>query len=166
MRSSFLVLCLVVCNLAGVIPVARAEDKPAPLSVSYTHARLTDITVKDGKLHYVWHTERQWDDAKPPRSNFENYDRHQVDIWLTDKELDRVQTWAARHKLFEFDKDYPSPPGSNSRGGAYQSGLTIVLGDKKHGIGWAGDSKTPEALGVAVSEFIQLADEIQKNRSK
>ncbi len=97
MRPYSLVLCLVVCNLAGVIPIARTEDKPAPLSVSYTYAGLTEITVKDGKLHYVWHTERQWGDGKRlDRSNLANYDRHQVDIWLTVEELERVQRWAAR----------------------------------------------------------------------
>jgi hypothetical protein len=39
---------------------------------------LTEVAVKDGKLRYVWHTERKWDDdktGKGDRSNFENYDR-------------------------------------------------------------------------------------------
>jgi hypothetical protein len=41
-----------------------------------------------------------------------------------------------------------------------------ILVDKKHGIGWAGDSNIPKALGVAVGELIKLADGIQKSRSK
>jgi hypothetical protein len=169
MRLASLIPCLFAWGLAGFTPAARSAEKPALFSLSYVHAGLTEITVKDGQLRYVWHTERQWDDGKagkPPLSGLANYDRHQVDVWLTDKELERFRAWVARHKPFEFDKDYPSPPGSTSRGGAFQSGLTVVQGDKKHGIGWAGDSKIPEALGVAVGELIELADEIQKSRSK
>jgi hypothetical protein len=160
---------VIAWGLAGLIPVARAADAPALLSLSYTHARLTEITVKDGKLHYVWHTERRWGDdkkGKADQQSFVNYDRHQVDVWLTDKELEQFRTWITRHKPFEFDKNYPSPPGSGSYGGAFQSGLTVAQGDKKHSIGWAGDSKIPKALGEAVSELIKLADGIQKSRSK
>jgi len=158
---------LTLCLFTGFTPVALAQEKPAAFSVSYTHAGLVEIIIKDGKLHYVWHTERRRDDGKPlDQSNVESYDRHQVDIWLTDKELVRVRQWATQHKLFEFDKDYPSPPGSTSRGGAFQSGLSIVQGDKKHAISWAGDSNTPKALGVAVAELIVLTDEIQRSRNK
>jgi hypothetical protein len=169
MRPSSLIPCLFSWALVGFIPVAGAAEKPAPLSLSYAHAGLTEITVKDGKLHYVWHTERQWDDGKPGKpdsSSFASYDRHQVDVWLTDKELERFRTWVARHKPFEFDKDYPSASDGKSRGAAFQSGLTIVQGDRKHAVGWAGDSKTPKALGVAVGELIELADQIQRSRSK
>jgi hypothetical protein len=167
MKPPSFTLCVFAWGLTGFIPVALADEKPAAFSVSYTHAGLDDITIQDGKLRYVWHTERRRDDGKlADRSNAESYDRHQVDIWLTDKELVRVRQWAARHKLFEFDRDYPSPPGSTSRGGAFQSSLSIVQGDKKHTIGWAGDSNTPKTLGVAVAELIVLADEIQKSRNR
>ena len=69
MSSASLILYLFTWALAGLIPAARAE-KPGPFSVSYTHAGLTEITVKDGKLHYIWHTDRKWDDGKaaPDRS--------------------------------------------------------------------------------------------------
>jgi len=148
---------------------ARAAEKPSPFSIDYAYAGLTEVAVKDGKLRYVWHSERKWDDdkaGKGDRSNFENYDRHQVDVWLTDKEAGRFRDWIARHKVFEFDKTYPSPPGSNSRGGAFQSGLTVVLGNKKHGVSWAGDSKEPKGLAVAINELVSLCDEVQKSRSK
>jgi hypothetical protein len=167
MRPSSLVLCLLVSSLAGLTPLARAEDKPAPFSIDYGHAGLTAITVKDGKLHYLWHTRRQWDDDKkglPDRQSLDSYDRHQIDVWLTDKELGQFRAWVARHKVFEFDKDYPSASGGKSYGAVFESGLTVVQGDKKHGIGWVGDSKTPEALGVAVKELIELAAEIEKSR--
>jgi hypothetical protein len=169
MRPSSLIPCLFAWGIAGFVLVARAEEKPAPFSLSYTHAGLTEITVKDGKLRYVWHTERKWDDGnmgKADMSGYANYDRHQVDVWLTDKERERFRTWAARHKPFEFDKDYPSASDGKSRGAAFQSGLTVVQGDKKHSTSWAGDSKTPKTLGVAVGALIELADQIQKSRSK
>ena len=169
MRLASLIPCLFAWGLAGFIPAARAAEKPAPFSLSYAHAGLTEITVKDGKLHYIWRTERLWDDEEAGKSDLSglaDYDRHQVDVWLTDKELEQFRAWVARHKPFEFDKDYPSPPGGTSRGGAFQSGLTVVQGDKKHGIGWAGDSRVPKALGVAVAELIELADKIQRSRSK
>ena len=167
MKPTSLTLCLLAWGLTGPAPIALAEEKPGAISVSYTHAGLDDIAIKDGKLRYVWHTERRRDNGKPgDRSNAEGYDRHQVDIWLTDKELVRARQWAARHKLFEFDRDYPSPPGSTSRGGAFQSSLSIVQGGKKHTIGWAGDSNTPESLGLAVADLIALVDEIQKSRNR
>jgi len=169
MRRTLLIPCLLALGLTGIPPHAGADEKPASLSLSYAHAGLTEITVKGGKLHYIWHTERQWDDEKAGKSDLSGlagYDRHQVDVWLTDKELEQFRAWVARHKPFEFDKDYPSPPGSTSRGGAFQSGLTVVQGDKKHGIGWAGDSKIPKALGVAVAELIELADKTRRSRSK
>ena len=167
MRPSSLVPCMLVWGLAGFTPLAHAEEKPAPLSVSYTHAGLTEITVKDGKLRYVWHTMRQGEDGKAvEQGSLANYDRHQVDIWLTGKEMKRFRDWVVRRKVFEFEKDYPSASGGRSRGAAFQSGLDLVLGEKKRGISWAGDSKIPKGLGTAISELITLADEIQKSRSK
>jgi hypothetical protein len=169
MRPASLALCLVAGSLAGFTLLVRAEDKPAPFLIDYTHAGLTDITVKDGKLHYVWHTQRLWDDdkaGKPDQQSLANYDRHQVNVWLTDKELGQFRNWVARHKVSEFDKDYPSASGGKSYGAAFQSGLTVVQGDNKHGIAWVGDSKTPEALGVAVKELLELAGEIEKSRRK
>jgi hypothetical protein len=44
--------------------------------------------------------------------------------------------------------------------------LTVALGDKKRGIAWDGDSKTPDSLGVAVGELISLADDVAKDRGK
>ncbi len=160
---------LAIASLVTLItyPVAHCAEKPVPFSIEYAYAGLTEITVKDGKLHYVWHTPRQWDDPKPPdRASLENYDRHQIDVWLTDKEAGRFRDWIARHKVFEFDKAYPSPPDGNSRGAAFQSGLTVVQADKKHGLSWAGDSKIPKALAAAENHLTALCDEIQKSRSK
>jgi hypothetical protein len=128
---------------------------------------LTEITVKDGKLRYVWHTLRQRDGAATPvLGSLEEYDRHQIDVWLTDKELGRFRSWVARHKVFGFDKDYPSSSGGRSRGAAYQSGLTVILGDKKQTVSWVGDSKAPRELGTAINALTSLADEVEKSRRK
>jgi hypothetical protein len=160
---------LAIASLVALItcPVALCAEKQGPFSIEYAYAGLTEITVKDGKLHYIWHTPRQWDDPKTlDRSGLENYDRHQIDVWLTDKEARLFRDWIARHKVFEFDKAYPSPPGGNSRGAAFQSGLTVVQSEKKYGVSWAGDSKIPKALAAAENDLTALCDEIQKSRSK
>jgi hypothetical protein len=167
MRLTLLVPLLLAGSLAGFLARAGAEEKPALLSLSYAHAGLTEITVKDGKLHYVWHTLRQRD-GEPAlrRGNLDEYDRHQSDIWLTDKEVGKFRDWVARHKVFGFDKDYPSSSGGRSRGAAFQSGLTVVQGDKKQTVSWVGDSKTPKELDTAINELSSLADEIETSRRK
>jgi hypothetical protein len=127
---------------------------------------LTQITVKDGKLRYVWHTLRRREERAPRRGTLDEYDRHQSDVWLTGKEAGRFRDWVARHKVFGFDKDYPSSSGGRSRGAAFQSGLTVHQGDKKHTVSWVGDSKTPKELNTAINELTTLADEIAKSRRK
>ena len=151
--------------LAGPLPRAGAQEKPAPLSLSYAHAGLTAITVEAGKLRYVWHTLRQRDgDVAARRGNLDEYDRHQIDVWLKDKEVGKFRDWVARHKVFGFDKDYPSSSGGRSRGAAFQSGLTVMEGDKKQTVSWVGDSKTPKELDTAINELTSLADEIERSR--
>jgi hypothetical protein len=163
----WLAVGIVLVGAASTLPRAGAEDQPAPLSLSYAHAGLTDITVKEGKLHYVWHTPRARDDGKPlEQGSLENYDRHQIDVWLTDKELGQFRDWVSRHKVFDFEKDYPSAPGGGGRGAAFQSGLTVSRGEKKHSVSWTGDSKIPESLGKAIAELSVLADAVQKSRNK
>ena len=167
--------CASVCLAVGIVlaggawtlPRAGAEEKPAPFSLSYASAGLTEITVTDGKLRYVWHTPRRQDDeAGPLQSCPTEYDRHQIDVRLTDKELEKLRDWGARHKVFEFAKDYPSSSGGRSRGAAYQSGLSVVQGDKKQAVTWVGDSKIPKELGTAMHELISLADKIENSRRK
>jgi hypothetical protein len=167
MRRTLLVPCLLAWGLAGTAPLTGAEGKPAPFSLAYAHAGLTEITVKDGKLRYVWHTLRRRDgEVTPRRGNLDEYDRHQIDAWLTDKEAKRFRDWVARHKVFGFDKDYPSSSGGRARGAAFQSGLTIIQEDKKHTVSWVGDSKTPRELDTAINELTALASEIEKSRRK
>jgi hypothetical protein len=166
MRLIALAACVLVGGHVGFLPVVRAEDQPTPLSLSYTHAGLTEITIKDGKLRYVWHTPRQRDDGKPlEQGNLDNYDRHQIDVWLTDKELGQFRDWVGRHKVFDFEKDYPSASGGRGRGAAFQSGLSVA-GEKKHSVSWTGDSKVPKSLGEAIAELSVLADAVQKSRNK
>src|SRR5262249_55943495 len=148
-------------------PVTRAGEKPTPLSLSYIHAGLTEITLKNSKLHYVWHTARHQDDGKlAQRGGLDNYDRHQIDVWLTDKEMERFRDWVARPKVFDLGKDYPSASGGRARGASYQSALSVVRGEKKHHVSWVGDSKVPKKLAGAIGELCALADTVQKSRNK
>jgi hypothetical protein len=167
MRLTAFAACILAGGLAAPLLVARAAEKPTPLSLSYTHAGLTEITLKDGKLRYVWHTTRHRDDNNPlEQACLENYDRHQIDVWLTDKELEQFRDWVARNKVFDFEKDYPSASGGKDRGAAFQSGLTVVREEKKHGVTWVGDSKVPKTLSTAIGELSALAETVQKSRNK
>src|SRR5262249_21380264 len=67
MRLTLLIPCLLAGGLAGSLPRAGTEEKPAPVSLSYAHAGLTEITVEGGKLCYVWHTLRQRDGEETAR---------------------------------------------------------------------------------------------------
>jgi hypothetical protein len=146
-------------------PDNLAEEKAA-FSISYTDAGLVELNVKNGQLHYVWHSLRKKDKPLPDKQSLDSYDRHQVDIRLTDKENERFQEWIETHKLFDLEKEYPSASGGKSYGSAFASALTLVKGKQKHGIAWVGDSKTPKELNDAVNELIRLADEIEKSRRK
>jgi hypothetical protein len=158
---------IILAGEASTLPRAGADEKPSPISLSYASAGLTEINVTDGKLRYVWHTPRWRDEeARPLESCPTEYDRHQIDVRLTDKELGKFRDWVARHKVFEFAKDYPSSSGGRSRGAAYRSGLSVVQGDKKQAVAWVGDSKTPKELDTAMSELTSLADAIENSRRK
>lgn len=163
--KTFLVLsCLLGWALSAPTAPAPAPKPPA-FSLSYTHAGLTSLTVKDRKLKYVWHTLRKQDKGSGPlRASMESYDRHEIDVWLTEAEWQQFQECVRRNKLFKLDRTYPST-SKGARASAYQSGLTFSLGGKTHGIGWVGDSKTPTNLDTAVNEMVQLADKIN-HRSK
>ena len=157
------------CILAFGVPVpySIAEDnEKVAFSISYSHAGLSELTIQKGKLHYVWHTLRKKDKPLPDTQSLENYDRHQVDIRLTDKEMAQFQDWIDEHKLFDLKESYPSASDGKSYGAAFETGLTISKGDRKHGITWVGDSKTPKELNEAVNELIRLAEEIEKSRRK
>jgi hypothetical protein len=151
--------------LALSAPNSRAEEKAA-FSISYSYAGLDELTVENGKLHYVWHTLRKQDKPLPDTQSLDSYDRHRVDIRLTEKESARFQDWIHEYNLFDLKKSYPSASDGKSYGAAFESGLTISKGDRKHGISWVGDSKTPKELNEAVNELIRLADEIEKSRRK
>jgi hypothetical protein len=155
--------CFLAFGLSASL--VRAE-KRAAFSISYSHAGLDELTVAKGKLHYVWHTLRKKDEPLPEKQSLESYDRHQVDIRLTEKEAVLFQDWIDQHKLFDLKKSYPSTSDGQSYGAAFESGLTISQGDRKHGISWVGDSKTPKELDEAVNDLIRLADEIEKSRRK
>jgi hypothetical protein len=157
---------IVLVGGVSTLPGAGAEEKPASFSLSYVYAGLTEITLTDGKLRYVWHTPRQQDEKSPLQSSPTEYDRHQIDVRLTEKELGSFRDWVARNKVFGFAKDYPSSSGGSSRGSAYQSGLSVLQGDRKQAVTWVGDSKIPKELGTAINELTSLADKIENSRRK
>jgi hypothetical protein len=164
MRISLFAPLLVIGGWAAFAVPGHPQEKGPPFSISYAYAGLTSIEVKGGKLHYVWHTPRQ-DTPLTPQS-LEAYDRHKVEVWLTGKEQARFREWITRNKVFDFKKEYPHRPGPGTYGSAFQAGLTVVVGDKKHGAGWDGDSQTPETLGTAINELEALAKEVEKSRRK
>jgi hypothetical protein len=165
MKSSSLAACVLACGLA--VFAISAEAKPTSFAISYTYAGLTELTVKDSKLHYVWHTARRLNENNPlALDSLEGYDRHQIDVWLTDKEAKTFQDWVARHKPFDFAKDYPSASDGTERGASYRAALSISQGDKKQDTVWVGDSKTPKELQTAVGELTALAQKIQKSRNQ
>jgi hypothetical protein len=167
MKLTALAACILAGGLAATPPVTRAGEKPIIFSLSYTHAGLTEITLKNSKLHYVWHTDRQGDDGiLVAVDSFENYDRHQIDVWLTKKEMKLFRNWVERHKVFAFEKDYPSASGGRTRGASFRSALTVVRGQKKHSVLWVGDSKVPKKLTAAIDELRAMASTVQKSRNK
>ena len=150
---------------------APPGDKPqaapkAAFAISYGHAGLTSLTVEKGKLHYSWATRRKPRSGKPgpERQSMESYDLHKATIWLTEAEEKKFREWVTRHKVFDFKGEYRSASGGRSYGAAFQSGLTVTAGGRKHGIAWVGDSKTPETLNAAVSELLSLAAAVEKDR--
>jgi len=163
MKTLAYLACFLALGLSA--PKSCAEERAA-FSISYSHAGLDALTVEKGKLHYVWHTLRKNDKPLPDTQSIDSYDRHQIDIRLTEKESARFQDWIDQHKPFDFKDSYPSASDGKSYGAAFESGLTISKGDRKHGISWVGDSKTPKELGEAINELIRLADEIEKSRRK
>jgi hypothetical protein len=143
----------------------EAAPKDA-FAISYGHAGLTSLTVEKGKLHYSWVTSRKPRSGKPgpELQSMESYDLHKATIWLTEAEEKKFREWVARHKLFDFKGEYRSASGGRSYGAAFQSGLTVTAGGRKHGIAWVGDSKTPETLNAAVGELLSLAAAVEKDR--
>jgi hypothetical protein len=163
MKTLPYLVCFAAFGLS--VSLACAEEKAA-FAISYSHARLDELTVEKGTLHYVWHTLRKKDTPLPDKQSLDSYDRHQVDIRLTEKESAQFQDWIDEHKLFDLKESYPSASDGKSYGAAFESGLTISKGDHKRGIHWVGDSKTPKELDEAVSELIRIADAIEKSRRK
>jgi hypothetical protein len=159
-----------VVRAAGQVPAPQGgKPQAAPkdaFAISYGHAGLTSLTVEKGKLHYSWATHRKPRSGKPgpELQSMESYDLHKATIWLTEAEEKKFREWVTRHKVFDFKGEYKSASGGRSYGAAFQSGLTVTAGGRKHGIAWVGDSKTPETLNAAVGELLSLAAAVEKDR--
>jgi hypothetical protein len=156
--------------MAGVILAARSElvaadEKVARFELSYDGAGLTKVSIKDGKLHYLWHTRRK-DGITRDLGALISYDRHEVDIWLSEAELTQFEDWASRHKIFGFDSNYPSAstPGTVNRGDGFEHVLKIIQADKKHSVIWTGASTLPPTLQTAAADLMSLAKKIKDSR--
>jgi hypothetical protein len=67
MKTYLLISCFLVCHASAAMATPLREKKVPSFSLSYDGAGLTRITLKDGKLHYVWHTLRPRTDGQEIR---------------------------------------------------------------------------------------------------
>lgn len=137
------------------------------ITINYDHAGLSEIRVEAGRLHYVWHTQRKFGQGELAAAwqDMTNYDRHEVDIWLTGDELASLVKWMDTHKVLELPANYPSR-ANKTYGSAFQTTLSVTLEDRKHSMEWNGDSVLTEDIQVAERELLDLCGKLQKDRDK
>jgi hypothetical protein len=148
------------------IPHVHSQQANESFSIQYNHAGLRKIAIKDGQLHHVWHSLRQFGEGEPVvmRQNLSSYDRYEAHIWLTHQELKRFQDWIAEHKVFQFKPVYKPPTELRTYGVAFKTSISVTQGDKSHSIEWTGDSKIPDRLEKAVDQLVKLCEEVQTSR--
>jgi hypothetical protein len=163
MNKPSLVCCLAALGFLISGAPGSAAEKAEVFSIHYSHAGLREITIKDGRLKYSWVTGRIGGPVFP-LGTLDDFDQHQMNVWLTDKEMGQFREWMVRHKVFDFKSGYPKRPGRETYGSAFHSVLTVEQKDKKQGISWTGHSQTPESLQAAVGDLIKTADEVRGDR--
>jgi len=163
MKTKIILLALVSATFGFSAPSVQG----AALAVNYDHAGLTQIRIERGQLHYIWHTQRHFgtNELAPSRQDMTNYDRHEVHIWLTGDEIVSISKWMEGNKVFDLPSTYPSK-AEQTYGSAFQTTLSLTLEDRKHNIGWTGDSTITEALRGAEKALIELCEGIRKDREK
>jgi hypothetical protein len=164
MKTYLLISCFLVCHASPGMATPLREKKSPPFSLSYDGAGLTQITLKDGKLHFVWHTLRPWTDGQKARlrQSVGTYVRHKIVARLTEEEKDQFRAWISRHKTFDFPRTFPERiKGSKTKGSGSVCSLTLSQGKKSHRIEWNGDLLTPKSLITAVDDLVRLAKAVK-----
>lgn len=157
---------LIITLLCSLTCGVHAQTNAA-FAISYWHAGLTRIEVKDGKLLHTWHTERKTDDALAlPRQSMSNFDRHEVEIWLTSQELGRFRQWADTNHFERLKSPFRARPGGQTYGSAFHTSLTVVLEGSRQGADWNGDAEVPSDLLAAERELLRLCSAIAERRNK
>jgi hypothetical protein len=166
-RAVCILVFLISCFLIS-LPSVHSQKGVASFSIQYNHAGLRMIEVKDGQLHYVWHSLRQFGEGEPMvmRQDLSSYDRYEAHLWLTQQELKRFQDWIAEHKVFRFKPVYKPPTELRTYGVAFKTSISVTQGDKTHSIEWTGDSKIPDRLEKAVDQLVKLCEEVQTSRKE
>jgi len=124
------------------------------------------LRFKTVAFSFTWHTERKWDEGQlaAARQGMSNYDRHQIEVWLTPQELQRLQQWAENRSLSRFHSPFPARSGAPSYGAASQSSLRVAVGTDTHALSWSGDSQVPAELSTAVQELAGICRGIETRR--
>ena len=148
-----------------VLPFLTVPASAIDLGVSYDHAGLTQINVQTGHLRFVWHTLRKYDKPTPALQDMSSYDRHEVDIWLTDSEIDAISQWMKNSKVFDLPAMFPSK-ANQTYGSAFQTKLTVTLQGRKRSVAWDGDNLLTEEFRKAEIDFLRLCEGIRKDRDK
>ena len=156
----------VLLVIALLLLASCSSASAVAIGVDYDHAGLTQIRIKAGRLHYVWHTLRKHDGPAPLRQDMSSYDRHEVHIWLTGQEADAIVQWMKKRKVFALPKKYPPRKQKKTYSSAFRSTLLVTLEDSKHSIAWTGEDQIPTSLEETVAELKRICDGIRKDREK
>jgi hypothetical protein len=168
MQRAVCILIFVISCFLISLPHAHSQELSQAFSIRYNRAGLRMIEVKDGQLHHVWHSLRQFGEGEAVvmRQDLSSYDRYEAHIWLTQQEMKRFQDWIAEHKVFQFKPVYKPPTKLRTYGVAFKTTVSVTEGDKTHAIEWTGDSKIPDRLEKAVDQLVKLCKEVQKTRAE
>lgn len=163
MNAVRLIFALLCCAPSAIL--AQSNNV---FSISYAHAGLTGVQIKDGQLAYTWHTERKWGNGEPApmRQDLSSYDRHEATIWLRPEELNGFRQWGETNHISRFHAPFPARAGAPSYASAFQTTLTVVSGGSRQDLAWNGDNKVPPELTAAVQELVRLCHDIEGRRRK
>ncbi|OGP89904.1 MAG: hypothetical protein A2031_06710 [Deltaproteobacteria bacterium RBG_19FT_COMBO_43_11] len=168
MKKVSVILILVASFFLAVFLNADAQVAKESFSIHYNHAGLRTIEVKEGQLHYVWHSSRIFGEGEPQvmRQDMKTYDRYEAHIWLTQQDLVVFQNWIAEYNVFKINTAYPSASGNKSFAAAFTTSLSVAQEGKAHSVSWAGDSVIPVGLKKAVEKLTRICEETLKTRRK
>jgi hypothetical protein len=164
LHKAIAALTLGIFCLLTASPQADAQKAVESFFIRYNHAGLRAIEVKDGQLHHVWHSLRQFGDGEPMvmRQDLSSYDRYEAHIWLTQQELKRFYDWITEYKIFRFEPTYASVSEGRSYAAAFKTSLAVIQGNKSYTISWVGDSQIPDRLQKTVNYLIGICEEVQR----